>query len=64
MGQVKLGRTMSTSHPLGLLGDMAVIQESVQEMKSKDSKEWAHRHCVTEHVCFTDEFREKLRRYL
>lgn len=31
-------------------------------MKDKESDEWAHRYCVSEHVCFTDAGRALIRK--
>lgn len=41
--------------------DFALIKEAAEAMVDKESDEWAHKHCVTEHVCFKQEFREKVK---
>ena len=41
---------------------MPYLEALLNEMKDKTSDEWAHRDCISEHVCFTDTGRALVRR--
>lgn len=42
--------------------ELPYLEALLNEMKDKTSDEWAHRDCISEHVCFTDTGRALVRR--
>lgn len=41
---------------------MPYLKALLDEMKDKTSADWAHRDCISEHVCFTDAGRALVRK--
>lgn len=47
--------------PPNCAATIAALEWSVQEMNNKGSKDWAHRHCLTEHVCYGNRLTPKIK---